>query len=103
MPRGTRRSPRRSAPETLRATPIVVRLGVVLLEPDGRAELGDRFLNPLQGRQGDAEIVMGRRVVGLKSNGLAELVDRLVDPPLVFQGGAELAVSDDVAGRTRIA
>ena len=58
-------------------------LGEVGLEPDRRAEFGDRLVQLPLGLQGDAEVVVGLGEVGLEPDRRAVFGDRLVQLPLV--------------------
>ena len=71
---------------------VAVGLGVVGLEPDGLAVVGDGLVQLPLVAQGDAEVVVGLGVVGLEPDGLAVVGDGLVQLPLVPQGVAEVVV-----------
>ena len=73
-------------------------LGVVGLEPDRLAVLGDRLGRLPLGVQGEAEVVVGLAVVGLEPDRLAVFGDGLVPAPLSVQGVAEVVVGHGVVG-----
>ena len=77
---------------------VVVGQGVVGLEPDGLAVVGDRLVVLALALQGDAEVVVGLGEVGLQPDGLAVGGDRLVVLALALQGVAEVVVG---TGRRR--
>ena len=73
-------------------------LGVVGLEPDRLAVLGDRLVQLPLAARACAEIDVGRGVVGLEPDRLAVLGDGLVQLPLAHQGDAEVGVGRGVVG-----
>ena len=73
-------------------------VGVVGLEPDRLAVLGDGLVQLPLTSQGGAEVEVGRAVVGPQPDRLAVLGDGLVQLPLAHQGDAEVGVGVGVVG-----
>ena len=71
---------------------VEVGLGVILLESDGLAVLGDGLVQLALVLQGVAEVAVGLGVILLESDGLAVLGDGLVQLALILQGDAEVVV-----------
>ena len=78
--------------ETQGFAEVVVGHGVIFLDSESLAELGDRLIRLALRSQSDAEVVVGHGVILLDSEGLTILGDGLIQLALVAQGVTKVIV-----------